>query len=113
MKKFHANFKPYTFFMYQYSSPAIAIEDLRKRGYTKDFNLKENYLICSDIQLHPDDFEIREVYRFEGNSDPGDESVVYGIESRDGVKGILVNGYGYSSEPMGDAIIKKLKIDAN
>lgn len=69
--------------------------------------------MCNDIQFHPDDFEIKEVYRFEGNSDPGDESIVYGIEGRNGVKGVLVNGYGYSSEPMGEAIIKKLKMNAD
>jgi hypothetical protein len=51
--------------------------------------------------------------RFEGNSDPGDEAIVYGIESNNGMKGVLVNGYGYSSEPMGEAIAKKLSIDAH
>ncbi|HYK55265.1 MAG TPA: hypothetical protein VEV15_02230, partial [Flavisolibacter sp.] len=59
------------------------------------------------------DFEIKEVVRFEGNSDPGDEAIVYGIESNNGMKGVLVNGYGYSSEPIGEAIARKLSIDAH
>jgi hypothetical protein len=99
--------------MYQYDSPVHAINDLKQRGYTEDFNLKDNCLICNDQQLNVDDFEIKEVYRFEGNSDPGDEAIVLGIESISGIKGILVNGYGYSSEPMGDEIERKLKMHAH
>ncbi|MGZ3839431.1 MAG: hypothetical protein ACXVMS_04520 [Flavisolibacter sp.] len=99
--------------MYQYDSVAHAINELRKKGYTEDFNLKENCLICNTRQFNPDDFEIREVVRFEGNSDPGDEAIVYGIESKSGLKGVLVNGYGYSSEPMGEEIAKKLTLHAH
>lgn len=99
--------------MYQYNSPSQAIEELRKRGYTEDFNLKENCLVCKEGQFNPDEFEIKEVYRFEGNSDPGDEAIVLGIESLSGIKGVLVNGYGYSSEPMGDEIERKLRINAH
>ena len=51
--------------------------------------------------------------RFEGDSDPGDEAVVYGIESKSGIKGILVNGYGYSSDSMSDDIARKLTLHAH
>lgn len=98
--------------MYKYDSVAHAIDELRKQGYTEDFNLKENCLICNAGQFNPDDFEIREVIRFEGDSDPGDEAIVYGIESNTGVRGVLVNGYGYSSESMGEEIVKKLRMHA-
>lgn len=99
--------------MYQYDSVAHAITELRKKGYTEDFNLKENCLICNSQKFNANDFTIHEVIRFEGDSDPGDEAIVYGIESENGMKGILVNGYGYSSEPLGDAIAKKLRLDAH
>jgi len=99
--------------MYQYASPSQAINDLRERGYTLDFNLKENCIVCNIQKFNADEFDIKEVYRFEGNSDPGDESIVLGIESKNGLKGILVNGYGYSSEPMGDEIERKLKLHAH
>lgn len=98
--------------MYQYDSPVYAIEELKKRGYSEDFNLKDNCIVCNSGKFGADEFEIKEVYRFEGNSDPGDEAIVLGIESSGGVKGILVNGYGYSSEPMGDEIERKLKMHA-
>ena len=99
--------------MYQYQSPVHAINELKKRGYTEDFNLKENCIVCNNLKFNPNEFEIKEVYRFEGNSDPGDEAIVFGIESFNGMKGVLVNGYGYSSEPMGEEIARKLKMDAH
>ena len=98
--------------MYQYDSPVHAIEELKKRGYSEDFNLKDNCIVCNSGKFGADEFEIKEVYRFEGDSDPSDEAIVLGIESSGGVKGILVNGYGYSSEPMGDEIERKLKMHA-
>lgn len=99
--------------MYQYDSPVHAIEELKKRGFTEDFNLKDNCIVCNDQKFSASEFEIKEVYRFEGDSDPGDEAIVLGIESSNGIKGILVNGYGYSSEPMGDEIERKLKMHAH
>lgn len=97
----------------QYATVSQAINDLKSRGFTEDFNLAENCLVCNAVKYHPDDFHITEVYRFEGNTDPADEAVVYGIEGKDGTKGSLVNGYGYSSEPMSEAIIRKLKMDVH
>jgi hypothetical protein len=99
--------------MYQYDSPAQALNDLKQRGYTEDFNLKDNSLVCNGQIFNADEFEIKEVYRFEGDSDPADEAIVLGIESVNGTKGVLVNGYGYSSDPMSDEIEKKLKMHAH
>lgn len=48
------------------------------------------------------------MHRFEGNTDPADEAVVYGIASLNGLKGVLVTGYGISAEGMGAEIAKKL-----
>ncbi|HEX6332715.1 MAG TPA: hypothetical protein VFZ78_00735 [Flavisolibacter sp.] len=99
--------------MYQYDSVSHAIEELMKRGYTEDFNLRGDALVCKSQQFAHDEFEITEVIRFEGDSDPGDEAIVYGIESANGLKGILVNGYGYSSEPVGEEIARKLSMHAH
>ncbi len=99
--------------MYAYETVTEAVVGLKKRGFTEDFNLEENCLICNAQKFHADKFKISEVYRFEGNSDPGDEAVVYGIESANGIKGVLVNSYGYQSEPMSDEIARKLKLHTN
>ena len=96
--------------MYFYDTVTQAIEGLRERGYIKDFNLKENCIVCDDEKYNPEDFEITEVYRYEGDSDPADEAVVYAIESNKGDRGVLVNGYGTSAEQISSDLAKKLSI---
>lgn len=96
--------------MYTYDTVSEAVSGLKARGYNMDFNLKENCIICHEEKFDPKDFEIAEIYRFEGDSDPADEAVVYAIESNSGLKGVLVNGYGISSEPMSAEMAKKLSI---
>ena len=99
--------------MYTYETVSDAVTGLKKRGYTMDFNLDENSIVCHEDKFNPEDFEIVEVYRFEGNSDPADEAVVYAIESNTGQKGVLVNGYGPSSETMSSEMAKKLHFHIN
>jgi len=96
--------------MHVYDTVSEALKGLRERGYTKDFNLTENCIICDDEKYHPEDFEITEVYRYEGDSDPADEAVVYAIESNKGDRGVLVSGYGISADEMSGELAKKLSI---
>jgi len=96
--------------MYNYDTVTEAVKGLKERGYTKDFNLKENCIVCHEDKFDPGDFEIVEVYRFEGNTDPADEAVVYAIESNKGDKGVLVSGYGISADEMSSEMAKKLSI---
>ena len=99
--------------MYVYDTLSEAVTGLRERGYDLDFNLAENCLICHGDRFDIDQFEITEFHRFEGDTDPSDEAVVYAIESRDGRKGILVSGYGISAEGMSAEMARKLQIDRN
>jgi len=96
--------------MYAYDTVTDAVKGLKQRGYVKDFNLKENCIVCHEEKFNPEDFEITEVYRFEGESDPADEAIVYAIESNRGDKGLLVNGYGISADGMSAEMAKKLNI---
>jgi len=91
-----------------YATVTEAIAALKKQGFDIDFNLEENCIVCHTDRFTADDFEIVDVYRYEGNSDPGDEAVVYAIESKTGLKGILVTGYGASSDSFSTDILKKL-----
>jgi len=99
--------------MPSYDTVSQAVTGLKERGYSLDFNLKANSLECQGQKFNPMDFEITEFYRFEGNSDPGDEAVVYAIESRTGLKGVLVNAFGVYSESLSDDMIKKLNFQKN
>ena len=95
--------------MYSYETVSEAVNELKKRGFDLDFNLEENCIICHSDKFDAKDFEIVEVYRFEGNTDPSDEAIVYAIESVNGKKGVLVNGYGISADAISSEIAKKLK----
>ena len=96
--------------MITYDTVTEAVNGLKKRGFSLDFNLKENCLVCHERKFNPEDFEIVEVYRFEGNTDPADEAIVYAIQSVDATKGVLVNGYGPSADTMSTEMAKKLQI---
>lgn len=90
-----------------------ATAELKKMGYTLDFSImtEEECLFChiTKTALSPDDFEIDDFYRFEGESDPGDSMIVYAISSKNKIlKGIVVNGYGIYSDNANSAIVKKL-----
>jgi hypothetical protein len=98
--------------MYTYDTVTAAVKGLKQRGYTIDFNLEADCLSCPDNKpsLKPSEFVITEVYRFEGESDPADEAVVYAIESKDGRKGVLVNGFGISADELGEEMVEKLAV---
>lgn len=91
-----------------YATVSEALEKLKQQGFTIDFNIDGNHLIAKEQRIHHDEFEIVDVYRYEGNSDPGDEATVYAIQSKEGLKGVLVTGYGASSDKASDDILKKL-----
>ena len=98
--------------MYYYETVTQAVSELGKRGYTINFNLSSSHLTIPEhgINLNPDEFNIDEIHRFEGETDPGDEMVVYAISSDSkGVKGILVNAFGVYSDQISDDLMAKLK----
>jgi hypothetical protein len=91
-----------------YATVSEALELLRKQGFTVDFNLEENCIACANGKFDADSFEIVDVYRYEGNTDPADEATVYAIRSNTGVKGVLVTGYGANADNVSPEILKKL-----
>jgi hypothetical protein len=91
-----------------YETVSKAIEELRKRGYTTDLNIEGNFIKCSEGKFSAGDFEIEDVYRYEGISDPGDEAAVYAIKALNGIKGIFVTGYGISADTDSNEILEKL-----
>jgi len=97
--------------MNDYDTLLEAINDLKQKGYTYDFNLKPNCLECASlkIEIHPEDFQVDETYRFEGMSSTDDNSVLYAISSEDGVKGILVDAYGVYAENISETMRNKLR----
>lgn len=88
-----------------YASPSEALEALRKQGFSIDFNIPENRYL-----LKYDELEIVDVYRYEGDSDPGDEATVYALQAQSGIKGVLVSGYGMSEDSFTTTLLRKLRL---
>lgn len=95
---------------YKYATVLEAIKQLRSAGFTVDFNIEQNALSANSTHYHQDDFEITEVYRYEGDSSPDEEATVYGIESSDGTKGILVTSYGMYIDEVSEDLLRKLSL---
>lgn len=93
-----------------YDTVSNAINALRQQGFTIDFNVEGNYLVHGEGKIPLEDFSIVDVYRYEGNSDPADEAAVYAISCGSGIKGILVTGYGISSDELSEEMLQKLKV---
>ena len=88
------------------------LNKLKKEGYTVDFNLSDNCLVChgNSLQIYPHEFVVDRHFRFEGPSDPGDEAVVYAISSdKHQVKGTLVDGYGIYSDGISSELVQALR----
>jgi hypothetical protein len=89
---------------------------LRERGFRLDFTMSDDgRLLCSSTnqKFGPEEVCIDRVYRFEGESDPGDMSVMYAMETQSGAKGLYVDAYGPASgddSPSFAAFIKKVQI---
>ncbi|MDX1476081.1 MAG: phosphoribosylpyrophosphate synthetase [Saprospiraceae bacterium] len=98
--------------METYDNLVDAINALKRQGYTENFNLQRDCIDCRDgtLKIAPDDFHIDKYFRFEGDSNPADSSILYAISSEKfGLKGILVNSYGIYSDDIKDELLQKLK----
>ncbi|MDO7852471.1 phosphoribosylpyrophosphate synthetase [Hymenobacter convexus] len=93
-----------------FDSESAALRDLARRGYVHDYNLTgaQQPNPNLDIRVNPARFHIREVYRFEGDSNPADECVIYAIESDSAVKGVLINGYGSDDDARVSELVRLL-----
>ncbi len=91
--------------MYHYATVSKALEELTAKGYTVDYNLQEDKIINT-----PQSFTIEEIYRYEGESDPGDEATVFGIKSSAGEKGTFVAGLNAYTENSGAQVLNELFI---
>ena len=94
-----------------YETLSQAISDLTKRGYTFNFNIKNDCIECveNSINMEPDEFEIDEVHRFQEMSDVGDENILYAISSdKYQLKGLLVNAFGIYADSASVRLVEKL-----
>ena len=94
-------------------SLSSCVNRMKKEGYVEDFQVTEKGLTTFDHRknFRPHQVRIVSFYRFEGESDPGDNTILYVIETDDGTKGTLVDGYGaYADEEVSKFIVEIEKI---
>jgi hypothetical protein len=90
-----------------------AVVQLQAAGFDADFRLEEIGMRCDHCeQVHqPDHLVIVERFRFEGDSDPGDSSIVLGLECPDcGARGVVVSSFGAEAEPQLIALLQLLDL---
>jgi hypothetical protein len=96
----------------RYTNMVEALEDLKKRGFTANFEFLDQVFrdVNSGRTFKADELTIVEHYRFEGASDPDDMSVVYAIKSRGGLTGIIADAFGVYANPDLGRFLEKVKI---
>jgi len=73
---------------FKYATVTEALDNLSNNGYSIDYNVEFEGLV-GDTAI----YEIDVLYRYEGDTDPADESSVYGIRNtQTGEKGVFVAG---------------------
>ena len=94
------------------TSTVNVLAELRKEGYT------EEYLITEDKQMRamdgketytPDQVRIVNFFRFEGESNPDDMSILYVLETDNGHKGTLTDAFGTYSDDTVESFMKQVK----
>jgi len=65
-------------------------------GYDDDFKITDKGLksLKTEKIYQPEQINVINFFRFEGQSDPNDNTIMYVIETTDGLKGTLVDAYG-------------------
>ena len=91
------------------------LEKLRIRQQDNEFKIAtEGFTAPSGKMYKPDELLIIKTYRFEGDSDPSDSSVLYLIEANDGLVGYSLDAYGvYSNheDDNYDEFIRKIPVN--
>ncbi|MDQ6479891.1 hypothetical protein [Dyadobacter sp. LHD-138] len=91
------------------------LEKLRLRKFDNEFRwTKEGFTASKGKSYAPEDLTIIRTYRFEGESDPADSSILYIIEASDGLVGYSMGTYGVYSDHQDeegyDNFIRKIPI---
>lgn len=93
-----------------YKDLADAVESMKEKGFTHTFHISESAVTCEELEKEFDvnHLTIVDSYSHDTGTDPGSESTVYSIESNDGIKGILIIGFGIYSDPSKAKLIDQL-----
>ncbi len=100
--------------MKEYRDPLTEkLAELEEEGYKADFKLEEGKLkvVDGEQSFSADELTIKEDFRFEGESNPDDLSILYALEAQDGTKGTVVHAYGPDANDALSEFMKDVKED--
>lgn len=90
------------------------LEKLRIKKMDNEFCMYPEGFSTNKAKFYkPEELSIMRTYRFEGDSDPSDNSILYLIEANDGQVGYNMDAYGAYSNHEGDGydeFIKKIPV---
>jgi hypothetical protein len=95
------------------------INKLTVQGYTEAFQVTDVGLkaLSDGTIFSADEVSITNFFRFEGQSDPSDNAIVYVVQTNDGKMGLLIDAFGSDADhDIGKFIVdvqefqKKIKI---
>ena len=91
------------------------LEKLRIKKRDNEFKMTpDGFGIGNGKYYTPDQLKIIKTYRFEGDSDPADSSIIYLIEAQNGLIGYSMDAYGVYSDHVDDGydnFIRKIPMD--
>lgn len=90
------------------------LEKLRVKKIDNEFKItNEGFTIGKGKFYNPEELKIIKTYRFEGESNPEDNSVLYLIEATDGLIGYSIDAYGAYSDHDADYddFLRKIPVD--
>ena len=81
------------------------------KGFTEDYKALDAGLkaLQTGLIYQPAEVKVVDFHRFEGSSDPGDQSILYAIETNDGSKGTLVDAFGPESDSKVTAFMQQVE----
>ena len=90
---------------------ASCINKLVRDGFEEDFKVAKDGLcgVQGKKCYQPDEVHIVNFFRFEGASDPADNSILYAIETNDGTKGTLTDAFGPYADENVNKFIKRVE----
>lgn len=88
------------------------MRQLHAAGWTMQLSVSDGGLRCDGCSCWtaPEDVSVDEVYRFEGDSDPGDESILFAISMPCGHRGLLPAAYGNDQTPEVTKVVSRLRL---
>lgn len=96
------------------TTSSSVLEKLRLKRQDNEFTMTpEGFTAGKGKYYNPEDLKIIKTFRFEGDSNPDDSSIIYVIEANDGLIGYSMDAYGVytNHEASYDEFIRKVPVE--